>query len=158
MPDRPARPRPRDLAAERRWWQRRHRRVFITLVVLCVLEAAGVAVVGPGFLAGLTVSGLLLGWYVAALRHRVVVRQRELIRWRMVAAQRRAAAAAERRRMAEKRRRIAEARRHAQALARRRAAELAVLRAEQARRGLDDDDHGAPGLRGQSYEARAANF
>jgi hypothetical protein len=132
--------------------------VFATLVVLCVLEATGLAVVGPGFLAGLMVSGLLLCWYVATLRHRVVVRRRELIKWRMVAAQRRAAAAAERRRAAEKRRRIAEARRHAQALARGRAAELAALRAEQARRGPDDAEPGVPGLRGQSYQARAANF
>ena len=145
-------------AAERRWWQRRHRRVFATLVALCVLEAVGVAVVGPGFLAGLTVSGLLLGWYVAALRRRVVVQRRELIRWRMVAAERRAVAAAERRRLAEKRRRIAEARRHAQALARRRAVELAALRAEHVRRDLEDAGPGTPGLRGQSYQARAANF
>lgn len=149
---------PRNAAADRRWWQRRHRRVFAILVVLCLLEAAGVAAVGPGFLVGFTVSGLLLGWYVAALRRRVVVRQRELTRWRMVAAQRRAAAAAERRQNVEKRRRIAEARRHAQELARRRAAELAALRAEGVRHGGEDAEPGAPGLRGQSYQARAANF
>jgi len=149
---------PRNAAADRRWWQRRHRRVFAILVVLCLLEAAGVAAIGPGFLVGFTVSGLLLGWYVAALRRRVVVRQRELTRWRMVAAQRRAAAAAERRRNAEKRRRIAEARRHAQELTRRRAAELAALRAEGVRHGGEDAEPGAPGLRGQSYQARAANF
>lgn len=148
----------RNAAADRRWWQRRHRRVFAILVVLCLLEAAGVAAVGPGFLVGFTVSGLLLGWYVTALRRRVVVRQRELTRWRMVAAQRRAAAAAERRQNAEKRRRIAEARRHAQELARRRAAELAALRAEGVRHGGEDAEPGAPGLRGQSYQARAANF
>ncbi len=148
----------RDAAADRRWWQRRHRRVFAILVVLCLLEAVGVAAIGPGFLVGFTVSGLLLAWYVAALRRRVVVRQRELTRWRMVAAQRRAAAAAERRRNAEKRRRIAEARRHAQELARRRAAELAALRAEGVRHGGEDAEPGAPGLRGQSYQARAANF
>jgi hypothetical protein len=132
--------------------------VFAILVVLCLLEAAGVATIGPGFLAGFTVSGLLLGWYVTALRRRVVVRQRELMRWRTVAAERRAAAAVERRRNAEKSRRIAEARRHAQDLARRRAAELAALRAEGVRHGGEDAEPGAPGLRGQSYQARAANF
>jgi hypothetical protein len=126
----------------RSWWRRRRRRVFGTLVVLVAVEAAGAALIGPGFFVGLSLSVLCLFGYVTVLRNAVVVEHRWRLERRWLAAQRAAAQAAERRRIAERQRRIAEARRYAQQLAAERAAAEPTT----------------PGLRGTPYEARAANF
>lgn len=140
------RPRPLGKAELRRWWRRRRLRVLLTLAALCVVEAVGATLIGPGFLVGLSLSVLFFGWYVAVLRNQVIARRRQRIRRMRIAAEHAAALAIERRRLAERRRRIAEARDAAQRYARERAAE------ERSR------DPSGPGLRGQSYEARAVNF
>lgn len=140
-------PRPRDPVELRRWWQRRRRRVFGTLVALVAVEATGAAVIGPGFFVGLSLSLLFLFGYASVLRNAVVVDHRHRLERRWQAAQRAAAEAAERRSLAERHRRISEARRYAQQLARERAA---------AERAAGPPT--TPGLRGTSYEARAANF
>jgi len=60
--------RARRAAALRRWRRYRRRRVLVTLVVLLLLQVAGLALAGPGFLSGLTLSagGVLL--YLVHLR------------------------------------------------------------------------------------------
>ena len=152
---RPRIPRPRDPAEMRRWRQARRRRVFGTLVMLVLTQAAGVALVGPGFVVGLSFAIVMLFWYVLLLRSWVVAEQRARARQRMLARQAAARRAAEARRLAEKRRRMAEARRHAQELARRRAEERARIRAELAAGSEDVFGHPVPGVRGRSYQARA---
>ncbi|MGH3729542.1 MAG: divisome protein SepX/GlpR [Micromonosporaceae bacterium] len=157
-PASPRVPRPRDPMELRRWWQRRRRRILGTLVLVVVVEAVAATVVGPGFLVGLTLGFVLLVWYVTVLRRTVVYGHRRRLRDHMIARERAAMAATERRRLAEKRRRMAEARRHAQELARQRAEESSRRAPSEADRRTVEGEPGVPGLRGQSYESRAANF
>jgi hypothetical protein len=54
----------------------RRRRVLASLVLLNLVELAGVVVVGPGFWISVSVTGTLLVVYVAYLRHCAIVEQR----------------------------------------------------------------------------------
>ena len=54
----------------------RRRRVLAALVLLNLVEVAGVIIVGPGFWISVSVTGTLLVVYVAYLRHCAVVEQR----------------------------------------------------------------------------------
>ncbi|WP_025272217.1 hypothetical protein [Haloglycomyces albus] len=56
----------------RLWWQGRHRRVLYILLALNSLQATGVAVIGPGFWAGLVTSFVLLAAFVVFLRQRAI--------------------------------------------------------------------------------------
>ncbi|MGH7510935.1 MAG: hypothetical protein ACREMZ_15915, partial [Gemmatimonadales bacterium] len=143
----------RDPVDRRRWWRRRRRRVLGVLAVLCLTEATGAVLLGPGFLAGLTASLTLFLWYAAVLRNRVLVAQRHRRHQARIAARHAAAGAADRRIAAEKQRRIAEARRAAQTLVRQRDEPWWPTPGP-----VEDQPSRSRGLRGQAYEARAANF
>ncbi|MGH3735039.1 MAG: hypothetical protein ACRDT6_05385, partial [Micromonosporaceae bacterium] len=149
----PAVPRPRDPVDRRRWWQRRRRRVFGVLATLCLVETTAAAVLGPGFLLGLAVSVTLLLWYVTVLRRQVLFDRRDRRRHARVASRYAAQRAAERRLEAERRRRIEEARRAAQAQAREPDAPWWPTPGP-----VEVPEPRGPGLRGQAYQARAANF
>jgi hypothetical protein len=130
----------------------RRRRRLTALVLLNVIELVGVGLVGPGFWIGSAPSLLMLGYYLAYLRHRAVVERRERL-----AAARRAARIATR--QAQLRREQAErlaARREAlrRAAAARAAAQRESLRLSQ--RYLDGSVRGP--VRGRAYEARAAGY
>jgi hypothetical protein len=130
----------------------RRRRRLTALVLLNVIELVGVGLVGPGFWIGSAPSLLMLGYYLAYLRHRAVVERRERL-----AAARRAARIATR--QAHLRREQAErlaARREAlrRAAAARAAAQRESLRLSQ--RYLDGSVRGP--VRGRAYEARAAGY
>ncbi|GLZ76633.1 hypothetical protein Afil01_14400 [Actinorhabdospora filicis] len=56
----------------RAWWRRRHRRILIGMLVVCLAELAGVVFLGPGFWIGFGVVFLLLLWYVRHLRLRAL--------------------------------------------------------------------------------------
>lgn len=149
----PVVPKPRVPVDRREWWRRRRRKVLLVLAALCLAEAAAAALVGPGFLVGLGASLTLCLWYVGVLRNRVISERRARRLQARVAARRAAEQAARERIEAEKRRRIAEARRAAQARVREHDGPWWPT--------TDPADVPEPrrsGLRGQAYEARAANF
>jgi len=54
----------------------RRRRVFLALVLLNLVELAGVFLVGPGFWIGFSVTGTLLGVYLVHLRNRALADRR----------------------------------------------------------------------------------
>lgn len=56
----------------RAWWRKRHRRVLYVLLLLNLVELAGVVLVGPGFWIGFGVSVILLVVFVRFLRMRAV--------------------------------------------------------------------------------------
>ena len=105
----------------------RRRRVFLALLLLNLVELAGVVLVGPGFWIGFAVTFALLLADMAYLRHRAVVtdrlRQAQVRRARWVAKQQAAVRLAQEHRALER-----------QAAARRAAAEREEARKEAARR------------------------
>jgi hypothetical protein len=146
--------------------------VFLALVLLNLVELAGVVLVGPGFWIGFAVTFALLLTDLAYLRHRAVVaerlRQAQVRRARWVAKQQAAVRLAQEHRALER-----------QAAARRAAAEREEARREAARRAaqhtetygssratgtdalprqrsgpVEPEPDGAPraGLRGRAYE------
>jgi hypothetical protein len=99
----------------------RRRRVFVALVLLNLVELAGVVLVGPGFWIGFSVAFVVLLAYLVYLRRTAVAaaRRRRLERRRAawIAAQQAAIRREHERRAAERARRIAESRRDAVRLA-----------------------------------------
>jgi hypothetical protein len=117
----------------------RRRRVFAALLLLNVVEVAGIVVVSPGFWISETVSGTLLVAYFVHLRNRALAdrrRRRALARYAAWVAARQAAVRREQSRRAAARR---------EAL-RQQLLEREAVRREEARNGA---------LRGRPYEARA---
>jgi hypothetical protein len=120
----------------------RRRRVFAALVVLNLVELAGVIFVGPGFWISTAVTGALLIAYLAHLRNRAVAEQRQRKAEAQYAAWVAARQAAVRREQARR------------AAARRELLRQQVLEREQARREAARLA-AQSAVRGRAYEARA---
>ncbi|GGK30506.1 hypothetical protein GCM10010124_24140 [Pilimelia terevasa] len=149
------RPPPGDRAMYRR------RRVLAVLVGLNIVEAVGVATVGPGFWVGLGATGALLGVYLAHLRNRAL---RERRRRRAAAREAAWLAARQAEVREEQERRAAERRAAAKRAAARREAmrrsALGVAAPELPAAVGETVSYRPPphrsGVRGQAYEARRA--